>query len=107
MDLSIIIVSFNTKDLLDRCLSSIEKSMAGSNLRWEVLVVDNGSTDGSRELLKKKYTRVITLFNKDNVGFGKANNQGMKKAKGEFILLLNSDTEAIDDALPKLYAFAK
>lgn len=107
MDLSIIIVSFNTKDLLDLCLSSIEQSLAGSTIRSEILVVDNGSTDGSRELLKKKYTRVTTLFNNENVGFGKANNQGIKKAKGEFVLLLNSDTEAIDDALPALYAFAK
>lgn len=105
MDLSIIIISFNTKDLLDRCLASVFRSLQASELTFEVLVVDNGSTDGSRDILSNKYTRVIKMFNNDNLGFGNANNQAIKKARGRQILLLNSDTEVIDNAIEILYHF--
>jgi GT2 family glycosyltransferase len=106
MDLSIIIVSFNTKELLDRCLSSVYESLKGSMVISEVIVVDNGSTDGSKELVKKKFPNVRTMWNTENVGFGKANNQAINAAKGKYVLLLNSDTQALDDAIPSLYQFA-
>ncbi len=107
MDLSIIIVSYNTKKITDDCLASIKKSLSGSSVSSEIIVVDNVSTDGSREMLMKKYPEVITIFNDENVGFGRANNQGMRKAKGTYFLLINSDTVAIKNAIPKLYEFAK
>ncbi|MBI3576851.1 glycosyltransferase family 2 protein [Candidatus Gottesmanbacteria bacterium] len=107
MDLSIIIPSFNTERLLDRCLSSIFTSLEGSSLMYEVIVIDNASEDASIKLLHKKYPRVQIISNKENLGFGKANNQGIKKAKGKFILLLNSDIEALDGAIEGLWRFAK
>ncbi len=107
MDLSIIIPSFNTKALLDRCLRSIGESLKNSSLKYEIIVVDNASTDGSIELLKTKYTRVIKIFNKTNVGYGKANNQGIRKAVGKHILLLNSDIQALGNAVVNLYEFAQ
>lgn len=107
MDLSIIIVSYNTKKLTDDCLTSIKKSLAGSPITYEIIVVDNVSTDGTREMLEKKYPEVITIYNSENAGFGKANNQGMRKAKGAYFLLINSDTIAINKSIFKLYEFAK
>jgi len=107
MDVSIIIVSYNTKKLLDDCLSSIYKSLSASPLTFEILVVDNVSSDGTRELLMKKYPQIVTMFNKENVGFGRANNQGIKKAKGNYVLLLNSDTIIPNHAIQKLYDFTK
>lgn len=107
MDLSVIIVSFNTKKILDGCLASVEKSLIGTPISWEVLVVDNASADGSREMIHKKYPRTIVVSNRENVGFGKANNQGIKKAKGDYIVLLNSDTIVQDDALSKLLQFSR
>ncbi len=105
MDLTIIIPSFNTKDLLDQCLSSIDTSLKGSALTYEVIVVDNASTDGSIQLLNTKYKRVIKILNDKNIGYGKANNLGIQKAKGNHILLLNSDIEVLDNAIGKLYEF--
>lgn len=107
MDLSIIIPSFNTRDLLDRCLSSVYRSLADSPLTAEVIVVDNGSEDGSKELLNNKYTHAIKVFNKENVGYGKANNIGIRMAKGRYILLLNSDCVVLDQALDRLVDFLK
>lgn len=107
MDLSIIIVSFNTQKLLDDCLASVFRSLKGTKITFEVIVVDNVSVDGTREMLKKKYPDVRTILNKENVGFGKANNQGMKQARGNYIFLLNSDTIVLNDAIGKLVAFAK
>jgi hypothetical protein len=101
MDLSIIIVSFNTKDLLKRCLASL-------TVFPEVIVVDNGSTDGTVGMLKKiKGLKIKIIENKGNVGFAKAVNQGLRQAKGEYLLLLNSDIFVKKDALVKLMAFAK
>lgn len=107
IDVSIIIVSFNTKQLLDDCLRSVYASVKGSDIRTEIIVVDNVSVDGSCEMVKKKYPRVILVRNSENVGFGRANNQGIKMAKGEYILLLNSDTIVQGTAIPKLVSFSK
>lgn len=106
MDLSIIIPSFNTKQLLDRCLASVFASLKDSTVTHEVIVVDNASDDGSVALLNKKYPRVIKIFNKENLGFGKANNQGIMKAKGKYVLLLNSDIKVFDGAIENLWSFA-
>jgi len=105
MDLSVIIVNWNTKKLLDRCLTSIFKFT--SALDFEVSVVDNGSEDGSQALVKQKFPQVKLIPNKDNLGFTKANNQGIKIAKGEYVLLLNSDTYLIENSLKKLVDNAK
>lgn len=107
MDLSIIIPSFNTKGLLDRCLISVYESLADTKIKFEIIVIDNASDDGTRELLNKKYPRVIKIFNKDNLGYGKANNIGINKAKGEYILLLNSDIKVLDRGIEKLLDCAK
>lgn len=107
MDLSIIIVSFNTKKLTEDCLTSVNKSLKGAKIDYETIVVDNVSTDGTREMLKKKFPEVVAIFNTENVGFGRANNQGMKVARGEYILLLNSDTIVLNNAIGKLLSFAK
>jgi GT2 family glycosyltransferase len=105
IDVSIIIVSFNTEKITDRCLSTILTSLEHSGISFEIIVVDNASTDGTRSMLAKKYPQVITILNKDNCGFGRANNQGIEKSRGEFVLLLNSDTETLDLSVEKLYRF--
>ncbi len=107
MDLSIIIPSFNTKALLDRCLRSIQESLKDSSLKYEIIVVDNASTEGTVQLLKTKYPRVTKIFNKSNMGYGKANNQGIRKATGKFVLLLNSDIQVLGSAIVDLYEFAQ
>lgn len=102
--LTIIIVSYNTKDLTEGCLNSLGKVRAKD---WEIIVVDNASTDGSRAMLasRAKKSEILTISNKTNVGYGAANNQGMKKARGEYILLLNSDTVASEVAISKMISF--
>ncbi len=107
MDLSIIIPSFNTKALLERCLTSIFVSLRKSKISHEVIVVDNASTDGSCELLRKKYPQVQLVCNTENLGYGKANNQAIRKAKGECVLLLNSDIVVQNDAIKALYRLIK
>jgi GT2 family glycosyltransferase len=107
MDLSIIIVSYNTVTLTQQCIMSVIKSLRGSGIRYEIIVIDNVSTDGTRKMLIKKFPQVITLCNRKNVGFGRANNQGIMKARGEYIYLLNSDTIIVSSAIEKLLAFAR
>lgn len=106
MDLSIIIPSFNTKDLLDRCLQSMYQSLRDAQFSWEIIVIDNASDDGTATLLKNKYTRVKSIFNSSNVGYGKANNQGIKVSKGTTILLLNTDVVVVGDGIKQLYEFS-
>ena len=105
MDLSIIIPSYNTKSLLERCLASVYASLKQVEFSYEVIVVDNASVDGSSEMVNKKFTQVHLLRNKANVGYGKANNQAIKKAKGSYVLLLNSDIVVQNDAIGALYRF--
>jgi GT2 family glycosyltransferase len=88
--ISIIIVNFNTKKLLQNCLDSIYENLKIKD--FEIIVVDNNSSDGSVQMLDKDFPNVKIIRNKKNIGFGAANNLGVKKALGDQILLLNSDT---------------
>lgn len=109
MELSIIIPSFNTRALLEQCLDSINESLKANELDYEIIVVDNHSTDGTRQLLlSTKYAdRVIKILNKENLGYGRANNQGIKIARGKYLLLLNSDIVVLDQAIIKLVDFVR
>ena len=91
MDLSVIVVSYNTRQLLDDCLASLfsAESPAGG---MEVVVVDNASADGSVAMVAAKYPRVVLLSCQDNLGFSAANNRGSAAASGDYLLFLNSDT---------------
>jgi len=97
LDLSIIVVNHNGKDLLQRCLGSIYSREVV--LAIETIVVDNGSTDGSRDMLTTQFPQVHRIYNNENRGFAAANNQGLSIATGSHVLLLNSDTEIVADAL--------
>lgn len=88
IDLSVVIVSFNSKDFLVKCLDSLLKS----NLNIEIIVVDNASKDGTEKVMEK-YPNVKFIKNEQNLGFSKANNIGIKKTRGEYILFLNPDVE--------------
>lgn len=109
IEITIIIISFNTKKLLDGCLSSVYKSLFLSNLQKisEVIVIDNASTDGSSGMVEKKYPAVLLIKNRENEGFGKANNRGIKISKGEYVMLLNSDTIIEHDSIYKMWHFLK
>lgn len=105
MLLSIIIVNYNTKELLRDCLASVFKET--KNIDFEVIVIDNASKDASSAMVKKEFPRVKLIVNRHNAGFARANNQGIKQARGEYIILLNSDTKIIDKALVKLVKFSQ
>jgi GT2 family glycosyltransferase len=107
MDLSIIIPSFNTKHLTTRCLRSIIETLKHSDLTYEIIVVDNASRDGTVEELNTQFPQVIKILNKENKGYGTANNQGLKIAKGTYCLMLNSDIDALNKSLEKLLEFAR
>lgn len=89
--LSIVILSYNTKDLLKSCIQSIES--VNDIINKEIIVVDNGSIDQSINMVKNNFHSVIMIENKDNLGFAKGNNVARKLVKGEYVLFLNSDTE--------------
>ena len=100
MDVSIIIVNYNTKELLKLCLESIYKHT--NDITFEVIVSDNGSTDGSIEMLYNYFPAVQVIKNGQNIGFGAANNRALDIATGKYIFYLNSDTELLNNA-PKLF----
>lgn len=104
-EVSIVIVNFNTRNLLKSCLDSIKKN--SKKVSYEILVVDNGSRDGSQKMVEKGFPEVTLIKNKKNLGFAVANNQGIVKAGGEFILLLNSDTLLIEDVISKMVSWIK
>lgn len=98
---SIVIVNYNVKQLLITCLESIYSEINNA-IAIETIVVDNDSKDGSVAAIMDKFPQVIILENKFNAGFPAANNQAFKMAKGDYIFMLNPDTELIADALTKL-----
>lgn len=102
-DLSIIIVNWNTCELLTQCLQSVYAST--DDLGFEVLVVDNASTDGSQEMVRRQYPEVDLIVNAENVGFVKANNQAIAHHQGRYVLLLNSDTQVLPNSLGKAVQF--
>jgi GT2 family glycosyltransferase len=117
-DISIIIVSYNTKKLTLDCIKSVFNE--GSKIRKEIIIIDNLSTDGSVEAIEESIKSIthstssgqesikgLLIKNNENFGFSKAVNQGIRKAKGKYVLLLNSDTKVKKDALSKLLEFAK
>jgi len=125
--LSIIILSWNTKELLRKCLESLEQeSKRAKEQEMEIIVVDNGSTDGSLDILRQfkaqsfdklridpeqsrtgqsSKFKVDLILNRENLGFARGNNQGIKKAKGEYIMLLNSDTVVKEGAITRLITY--
>ena len=103
MDLSIIIVNYNVKEFLQNLLHSISKS--SNQIKREIIVVDNASNDGSVEFIKDNFHEVNLIVNKFNLGFSKANNIGMKQAKGKYILLINPDTLVSEDTFEKMIGF--
>lgn len=103
--LSIIILSYNTRQLLKNCLKSVFGTI--KKLKSEVIVVDNHSSDDSVPMVKKEFPQAKLIANQQNLGFSRGNNQGIKKARGEYILLLNSDTIVQSGALSKMANYLK
>jgi len=104
LKISIILVNWNTCHLLDDCLSSVFTHLRHT-ISFEVIVIDNASSDGSAEMVARKFPEVQLIRNSENVGFARANNQGAAISKGEFLLLLNSDTIILDDGLAKIILY--
>jgi GT2 family glycosyltransferase len=100
LDLSIVIVSYNTKDLLRECLWAVYRTVR--DLSFQVFVVDNASEDGSPDMVCAEFADVRVIANEENLGFAKANNQALRIAQGEFLLLLNSDAFLMDGTVRQL-----
>lgn len=105
MNLSVVIVNYNVQCFLEQCILSIYA--ASENITVEIIVVDNNSEDESCAILRNKYPDVRLIENKENVGFSKANNQGVNLAKGEFVLILNPDIVIGEDTFDAILSFAK
>src|SRR4030042_4480493 len=103
MDLSIIIVNWNTRDLRCQCIDSLAQTL--KKIDTEIFVVDNGSTDGSVGAVRQKFPGVRLIENPVNMGFARANNQAISLSSGEYLLLLNPDTQVRGDAIEKMVAF--
>lgn len=105
IDVSVVIVNYNTKTLLANCLDSIrEKTKAAS---YEVIAVDNASSDGSREFICEHYPEVLLVESGENLGFGRANNLGVAAARGKYLFFLNSDTVLLNDAIGLFFDYAE
>lgn len=105
MDVSVVIVNYNVRYFLEQCIISVLE--ASRNIESEIIVVDNNSSDDSCSILSEKYPEVILLKNSKNVGFSKANNQGVAVAKGKYVLILNPDTVLPEDLLSKVFSYAE
>lgn len=103
MDLSIIIVNYNVKEFLQNLIHSLEKASTG--LTKEIFIIDNASDDGSIEFIREKFPQVNLIVNSKNLGFGKANNSGLKEAAGKYLLMINPDTIVAEDTLEKMIGF--
>lgn len=104
LDLSVIAVTRNTRDLALRCLASVAASLAATELTWEAIVVDNASTDGTVAATHERFPTARVVESGANLGFSAGNNLGLRAARGRALLLLNPDTEVVGDALPRLLA---
>jgi GT2 family glycosyltransferase len=100
--LSVIVVNWNVRDLARKCLLSLKREMLLPVGAYEVIVVDNASADGSVEMFREEFPEITLIDSPVNLGFGAGCNRGYQVAKGEFVLLLNPDTEVIDHAVDGL-----
>lgn len=100
---SIIIINYNTAQLTLNCIHSIIKNVHSTD--YEIIVVDNASTDNSKKLIKETFPDIMLIESSSNAGFGKANNLGAKHANGQYLFLLNSDTEIINDPFKEIFNF--
>ncbi|MGC9332032.1 MAG: glycosyltransferase [Bacteroidales bacterium] len=103
LKLSVIIVNYNVKHFLEQCLHSVFKAI--QDIDAEVFVVDNNSVDGSARMIRNKFPEVKLIANKENVGFSRGNNQAIKQASGEYVLLLNPDTIVEEDSFSKIITY--
>src|ERR1700752_2956308 len=103
MQLSIIIINYNSKLLLEQCIASVQK--AAIMIDHEIIIVDNNSTDGSKEYLPANFPGIKFISNNDNPGFAKACNQGFKISSGKYILFLNPDTILPETCLSECLSF--
>jgi len=104
LDLSVLVVSYNTREYTENCLRSLDEQTRG--IRFEVIVVDNASCDGSVEMVAEKFPHVRLFALEENRGFARANNFAAERALGRYLLLLNPDTLVLDGAVTKLHEFA-
>lgn len=105
MDLSVIVVNWNSAAYLEKCLESVYESTRG--LEFEVIVVDNASFDGCREMLARRFPQVQFIQSEANLGFAGANNLGFERSSGDALLFLNPDTEVVGEAIQTLLAALK
>jgi len=104
MEVSIIIVNYNTKELTNNCINSILSWT--HEIDYEIILVDNASTDGSKEFFENR-NDIVYIYNDQNLGFGNANNVGYERSEGKYILLLNSDTYLLNNAIYEFWKFAE
>jgi N-acetylglucosaminyl-diphospho-decaprenol L-rhamnosyltransferase len=104
LDLSIVIVNWNVRELLRRCLSSVCRT-TGASLEVEVIVVDNASSDGSVAMVRESFPQLHLIANEKNLGFTRGNNQAIAQSQGRYVLLLNPDTEVVGEALSTMVRY--
>jgi GT2 family glycosyltransferase len=98
-DISVSIASYNTRDLLRLCLTALTERESEGEASLQIIVADNGSTDGSVEMVRAEFPRVLVIETGGNLGYGRANNRAFEQAQGRYFLVLNSDTEVQPGAL--------
>jgi hypothetical protein len=103
MDVSVIIVNYNTSELTQKCIASIYAFTKENS--FEIILVDNNSSDDSVEVICKRFPEVKLILNTENIGFGRGNNRGNAIAKGEYVFFLNSDAYLISDAIKSFFDF--
>ncbi|MFH1314193.1 MAG: glycosyltransferase family 2 protein [Candidatus Eisenbacteria bacterium] len=103
MDVSVVIITFNCWHHLERCLRSLYKKVTG--IDFEVIVIDNNSVDGTREHIKSEFPEITLIENPRNMGVARARNQGIRIARGRYVLILDADVEIVSDDFPSLLSY--
>ncbi len=103
IDVSIVIISWKMKDLLQSCLNTIYNFTSG--ITFEIIVIDNNSLDGTSEMIETEFPEIILIKNPENRGVAPARNQGIEIAKGKYVLILDADVELIENSILKLFEF--
>lgn len=103
VNVSIVIITWQMKDLLQKCLETIYKFT--EDISFEVIVIDNNSTDGTSKMIEDEFNQVKLIKNSENRGVAPARNQGIKETKGDYILILDADMELVENSIFKLYKF--